>query len=135
MSNTIYYMHSTSLQKKLGISRDTLRHYVALGLLLPQRNLRNGYLEYSSEDEKALEFILQAKKLGFTLQNIKELRDKVRDAHCPHQSILPNLEKNLSLVQEKILDLRELRRSLEKIIKNFSKKDCSRKRTPLSMKS
>ena len=128
-------MYSINLQKKLGISRDTLRHYVALGLLHPQRNPKNGYLEYSPEDENGVEFILQAKELGFTLQNIKELRDKVRDANCPHQSILPDLEKNLILVQEKILGLQELGRSLEKIIKNFAKKDCSLKRTQFSIKS
>lgn len=128
-------MQSNTLQKKLGVSRDTLRHYVAIGLLRPQRNLQNGYLEYTSDDEKALEFILQAKELGFTLGDIKELRDKVRDAECPHQSILPDLEKNLSLVQEKIFSLQELGRSLEKIIKNFAKKDCSRKKTQFSIKS
>ena len=128
-------MQSSTIQKKLNISRDTLRHYVALGLLQPHRNAQNGYLEYTEKDVKTLEFILQAKELGFTLQHIKELSDKVKNTQCPHQSILPDLEKNLFLVQEKIKGLQDLEKSLLKIIRNFTKKDCSQERTEFSIKA
>lgn len=38
------------ISKILGVSTETVRHYVQEGVISPQKNEENNYWEYSSED-------------------------------------------------------------------------------------
>ncbi len=95
-------MYSKEIREKTGVSRDTLRHYVEIELLKPERDERNDYLIYSKKDLETLSFILRAKNIGFSLEEIREIEDKISEATCPHQSILPDLYKKLDSVKEKL---------------------------------
>jgi len=56
-----------------GVSIDTIRFYERQGLLaIPQRSF-SGYRNYSEDALDRLRFIGDAKRLGFTLREIKEL--------------------------------------------------------------
>ena len=48
----------SQLAKDLGISADTVRHYVRSGLITPERDPNNGYKRFHPEDIKRLRFIL-----------------------------------------------------------------------------
>lgn len=120
-------MYNKEIRKKTGVSRDTLRHYVEIGLLNPQRDENNGYLIYSEKDLETLSFILKAKNLGFSLEEIREIEDKIEEATCPHQSILPNLYKKLDSVKEKIRDLKSIEKYLKNVVSDFENKDCRKK--------
>jgi len=61
------------LAKQTNISVDTIRYYEKRQLLLDPVRTGSGYRCYSQEDLKRLLFIIQAKKLGFTLEEVKEL--------------------------------------------------------------
>ena len=60
-----------ALADEFGVSQRTLRFYEARGFLLPQR--RGAERRYSRDDRKRIALILQAKRLGFTLREIREL--------------------------------------------------------------
>ncbi len=122
-------MYSKEIRDKTGVSRDTLRHYVNIGLLYPTRNDNNNYMIYSDQDFKTLLFILRAKNLGFSLEEIKEIEKRISSTTCPHQSILPDLQKNLKSVLQKIEDLTEIKKHLQKLINDFGKRDCEKKPT------
>lgn len=126
-------MYSKELREKTGVSRDTLRHYVDIGLLTPIRDNHNNYLIYSKEDFKILSFVLRAKNLGFSLEEIKEIEKRISSSTCQHKSILPYLQKNLSVVQQKIIDLKLIEKHLEKIINDFKKRNCVRKPTKFEL--
>ena len=69
------------LAEHCGISARMLRHYDAIGLLVPERvDPWNGYRSYAPEQLHALNRIVALKDLGFTLEQVAHLLDDVADA-------------------------------------------------------
>ncbi len=61
------------LSKKTGVSIDTVRYYEQRGLIPAAARTQSGYRQYSVSDITRLRFIVQAKELGFTLEEIGQL--------------------------------------------------------------
>ncbi|MDQ6980436.1 MAG: MerR family transcriptional regulator [Ghiorsea sp.] len=61
------------LAKKTKVCVDTVRYYEKRQLLLQPKRTSSGYRTYTEQDVKRLLFIVQAKTLGFTLEEIKLL--------------------------------------------------------------
>ena len=61
------------LAKYAKVNIDTIRYYEKRQLLAEPKRTDAGYRIYSQGDLKRLMFIVQAKALGFTLEEIKEL--------------------------------------------------------------
>ncbi len=61
------------LSKQSGVSIDTIRYYEQRGLIPPAVRSASGYRQYSSNDTRRLKFIVQAKELGFRLEEIGQL--------------------------------------------------------------
>ena len=55
------------------VSRDTLRFYEKHGLITPSARTDAGYRLYAESDIKRIGFIVSAKKVGFTLNEIQQL--------------------------------------------------------------
>ena len=62
-----------SVANKADLSIDTLRFYEREGLISSPRRLFSGYRDYPEDVLGRLEFIKEAKGLGFSLREIKEL--------------------------------------------------------------
>ena len=56
-----------------GVSRDTLRFYEKHGLIIPSQRTESGYRLYSNIDVERISFIVSAKGVGFTLNEIHQL--------------------------------------------------------------
>jgi len=70
------------LGARLGLSTATLRYYESLGLLgEPDRSPR-GYRLFSGDDEERVRFILRAKALDLSLDEIRSLLDLWREGGC-----------------------------------------------------
>ncbi|MBR9727554.1 Zn(2+)-responsive transcriptional regulator [Shewanella intestini] len=61
------------LSNACAIKADTLRFYEKHGLLTPSHRSDSGYRLYTEDDAARLRFILRAKAVGFTLNEIGEL--------------------------------------------------------------
>jgi DNA-binding transcriptional MerR regulator len=63
------------LSKRTGLSKDTIRYYEKIGLLVmpKRRRLDNNYKDYPEEIAETLHVIRKYKELGFTLEEIREL--------------------------------------------------------------
>lgn len=61
------------LAKRCDVNIDTIRYYERHGLLPVPVRLASGYRRYQSADMVRLRFVRRAKKLGFTLDEIREL--------------------------------------------------------------
>ncbi len=57
----------------LGVTADTLRYYERIGMVMPPARDGGGRRRYDDQDMKRLRFVLRAKRLGFTLDEISEL--------------------------------------------------------------
>ncbi len=75
----------SELSKSAQATPDAIRHYVRIGLLTPKRHPENGYKLFTSNDTKRVNFIRQAKGLGFTLHDIQKIltHSKMGQSPCP----------------------------------------------------
>lgn len=99
-----------------GASPKTIRYYEQIGLLPPAQRAENGYRQYTSEDTQRLRFIRNARSLGFSLDDLKEvvaLRDQ-GEAPCRHVAHL--LREKATEIEEQIRHLRELRQELQQLV-------------------
>lgn len=62
------------LARRTGLRPSTLRYYEAQGLLAPMERTEAGYRLYAPQAEQVLHFIQRAQRLGFSLADIRALR-------------------------------------------------------------
>lgn len=70
---TAHVFRTSELADKAGVNKETIRFYEKKGLLADPIRTDGGYRQYSQKDLERLVFIKNAKELGFSLSEIKEL--------------------------------------------------------------
>lgn len=95
-----------------GVSAKAVRLWEAKGLLPPAERTDTGYRVFTGGDIALLRFIRQAKTLGLTLTEIREILDLQRGGAVPCQRVTQLLDTHIRGIDEKVADLRQLRRSL-----------------------
>lgn len=102
--------------KQAGVSVETIRFYESRGLIENPPRKRSGYRQYQSRDIARLQFILQAKALGFTLNEIQELLSLRADTEsgCRELNILG--QKKLDDIEKKIKSLQRIRGTLKNLL-------------------
>ena len=63
------------LARRVNVNVRTLRYYETLGLLAAPQRTETGYRLYSEADERRLRFVLQAKRVGLSLEEIGTVID------------------------------------------------------------
>ncbi|MCI6055541.1 MerR family transcriptional regulator [Dysosmobacter sp.] len=71
-------MTSKEIELRSGVPRANIRYYEAEGLLSPQR-AKNGYREYSEKDLETLEKIKLLRRLGVSVEELRQLRQGTED--------------------------------------------------------
>jgi len=79
-------MRVAELAAALGTTADTVRYYTRIGFLKPHKDRFNGYRDYDGEARQRLRFILSARDLGFSVEDIGQLLAEAGRGHspCPH---------------------------------------------------
>jgi len=85
-----------ALAKETGINIETVRYYENIKLLPKPMRKDSRYRVYDENDLARLKFIIRAKKLGFTLKEIRKLLSLKIDSH----SMCGDIKK---LAEEKVL--------------------------------
>lgn len=111
----------TEIARRFNISADTIRHYTKLGLLSPHRDKGNGYRRYGSTDERRLRFLLSAKRLGFSLKDIREILDMASsgDTACPLVRQL--IDQRLVAIREEMRNAQMLLSRMESASESWSR--------------
>jgi len=94
------------LAKEFSVTTRTLRHYEEQGLLNPKRE--GATRMFSSRDRARLKLALRAKRLGFTLHEIRELfelYDLAKDERGQLQVFLARLEKRRATLEQQREDI------------------------------
>lgn len=95
------------LSKETGFSKDTIRFYEKLGLIVS--NDRHAgtrlYKEYSPGTVERLLMIGQAKRLGFTLNEVKQLLDEWSSGAISKQDQIRIIERKIEEVVAKTQQL------------------------------
>ena len=102
-----------TLAQQTGLTVDAIRFYEKSGLLKRPARTEGGFRLFRREDVDDLRFIQKAQKLGFSLQEIRELLILQREdvEACAHVDDL--LDQKRAAVRGKIAELKKLERSLE----------------------
>lgn len=100
-----------------GVSADAVRWYVRKGLLRPRRNSRNGYYEFGSVDVRELAFIGRAKRLGFTLVEIRRILEQSRRHESPCPEVREIVKRRSVEVEAQIEALAGMERHMRRALR------------------
>ena len=104
------------LAKAANVNIQTVRFYDRQGILKPASRTKAGYRIYDKEGVKRLNFIIQAKELGFSLKEIKEfLALRVQSVKACDRVRKKTTEK-LKDIQNKIAHLKKLEKTFKGLI-------------------
>lgn len=104
-----------ALARRVGVARETLRHYERLGLIAPIGRSAANYRLYGKAAERRLAFIRRAQRLGFSLEDIGELLSLHHRAGARAAEAKRITETRLREVEAKIRDLERMRRGLAEL--------------------
>lgn len=106
------------LAKLAHISQDTLRFYEKHGLITPCTRSEAGYRLYSHDDVHRISFILSAKEVGFTLNEIHELLAlEVTKDEQSCADVKQFVDRKITTINQRIRELQKIKKSLQTLSK------------------
>ena len=96
----------TDLAREFGVTTRTIRHYEEQGLLNPSR--QGTVRIFSARDRVRLKLALRGKRLGFSLQEIKELfdlYDMAKDERGQLAAFLDKLDRRKTMLEQQREDV------------------------------
>ncbi|GAB4532570.1 MAG: Cu(I)-responsive transcriptional regulator [Parvularculaceae bacterium] len=106
------------LARRTGCNLETVRYYEQIALLPPPPRTQAGHRIYGAEHERRLRFILRARQLGFTIEELRSLLALVDSDQLSCGEVHSVTVAHIGDIQRKIRDLRKL----ERILKDVSAK-------------
>lgn len=117
-------MRVQQLAKDTGVNADTVRHYVRIGLLTPEKS-DNGYHQFTSKDARRLYFIMQARQLGFTLDDIAQILAEAERGESPCPTVRQLIEPRLTEARARLAAMQQLVERMEKAVQQWQHQpDC-----------
>lgn len=95
-----------------GLSAKAVRLYEAKGLLPEAERTGAGYRTYTDDDITVLRFIRQAKTLGLSLAEIRDILGIRRSGTPPCHHVTALLDQRIRDIDRAITELRQLRNTL-----------------------
>ncbi len=106
-------MQIQELSQLTGISSTTIRYYEKVGVLPRPQKSKNGYRTYPKSHILQLKMIAQAKALGFTLKEIKELSSLLFSKKLSRQEMARRLDKKNREIDLKIKALKKMKTEID----------------------
>lgn len=114
-------MQIGELAKRGGVGVETVRFYERKGILLSPGRKPSGYRIYGEQDLKRLLFIRQAKVLGFSLEDIREVIAARGRGQCPCGTVGGIAERYLRETEQQIRNLTAFRNELRRAVSQWKK--------------
>ncbi len=99
------------LAKAAGVNTETIRFYEKKGLIKQPTKL-GGFRYYPKDDITRIKFIKRSQELGFTLREILELLNLRLKSQSKCQDVLDKTNIKIEEINEKIKDLKRMKKSL-----------------------
>ncbi|WP_126974000.1 MerR family transcriptional regulator [Gynurincola endophyticus] len=116
-----------TLSKKTGVSIHTLRYYESRGLIKGQCRegvTTNNYKTYPEDAIEVIEFINEAKEVGFTLSEIKNLLDSWTNNRLSPEKKKAVIAAKIEEVELKIKQLKLVKKKLQVVLKEVEEGYC-----------
>ncbi len=111
----IYLMLINELSKKTGLSPHTIRFYEKSGLIEGKQNeavKSNNYFHYDEVTVEKLEFISDAKSVGFTIKEIGQMIDAWYKQKYTKEQKLEILDDKLISLEQKMKEIKEMKKQI-----------------------
>ncbi len=115
-------MKVSEVAKSLGITADTVRFYSRIKILNPIKNKANGYREYSDKDVMRLRFVLSARQLGFSVDDIQEILSHADNQQSPCPTVRHLIDQRLHETEDRLKETLRLKDRMQKALLEWSQK-------------
>lgn len=103
------------LAGRLGCNLETIRYYERIELLPEPARTASGHRLYSNEDQVRLRFILRARSLGFSVEDVRSLLG-INDGRPSCAEVRALAEAHRGDIRKRIADLKQMDRRLGEIM-------------------
>ena len=108
-------MFIKDLSKKLKITSRAIRHYEEIGIITSKR-MQNNYRYFDESNLDKLKFLVRARKLGFSLEECKELIKLFENDNRKSENVRNIAKNKLENIDKQIQELKDLKKSLEWLV-------------------
>ncbi|MDO6445685.1 MerR family DNA-binding protein [Colwellia sp. 1_MG-2023] len=115
-------MRVTELANAMNTTPDTVRYYTRIGLISPVKSTENGYKSYGKKIQQRLKFILSARKLDFSVEEIKEILTEADKGHTACPLVREIVEHRLAETEKQFQAALLLREKLRNAISDWQTK-------------
>ncbi len=115
------------LSKKTGVTIHTIRYYENLGLIqgTTDENVKtNNYKNYDESVVEKLEIIVEAKEVGFTLAEIRELLKSWFENNKSKSETKALFQTKIQEIEKKIKQFKQIKKRLEKVLDIIDNEEC-----------
>jgi len=98
--------------ERSGLPAKTIRFYEEIGLVRPARRRDNGYRVFGEADLHMLRFVERARRLGFAVEDCRQLLALYRDRDRTSAEVKALTEQRIAEIDGKIEELVAMRRTL-----------------------
>ncbi|NDL71953.1 MerR family transcriptional regulator [Vreelandella alkaliphila] len=112
-------MKVSELARHGSVTAETVRHYTREGLLAPTRHPDNGYQLFSTTDLERLHFIQRARKLGFSVAEIRDILAHADQGDSPCPLVRDLLINRLPQIRARIAELEALAHRMEQALESW----------------
>jgi MerR family transcriptional regulator, copper efflux regulator len=107
--------------KQAGMTVEAVRFYERSGLLPKPQRTDAGYRLYADADVRRLQFIRQAKHLGFSLHEIVRILRLRERGHCPCHEVIETLEHHLRETEDQLQRLQRFRNEIAGTLRQWKR--------------
>ena len=104
------------LARESHLPPDTVRYYARIGLIQPVGRQANGYKQFTVRDVQRLRFIRQAKRLGFTLTEIRGILEEAEQGSSPCPRVREIITQRIEETRRQVQELVSLQKRMEEAL-------------------
>lgn len=108
---------------KTELTEKTIRYYEEIGLVVPERR-ENGYRDFSEQDVHSLRFLARARKLGFSVDDCRQLLSLYSDRKRASKDVKNIAEAHLVEIDMKIKELSKMQDTLRHLVSTCQGNEC-----------
>ncbi len=112
-------MQIGELARRAGVNIQTVRFYERQRLIPQPARKPSGYRVYGEADLHRLLFIRQAKELGFSLEEIREILGMRQRGTCPCSRVVSLAQRHLDNIRETIRNLAGFEKELSRAVRKW----------------
>lgn len=102
--------------ERSGVPAKAIRYYEHIGLIGAAERAGNRYRSYGADDVAMLRFLGRARRLGFSIDDLRNLISLYRDRARPSREVKALATQHLARIDRKITELQSLRHALAHLV-------------------